>query len=428
MKEIKELLGFMNKGVTPYQVVEEGKKQLLEAGFIELKLQEDWYIKEGYDYFVAPNNGELIAFSVGAGLSFHTDIRLGVAHTDYPMFRIKPNPQMEGNGYLKLNVEPYGGAIYGTWFDRPLSIAGKVVLKGENAFSPITKLVQFKKSIGIIPSLAIHMNRQVNKGVEINPQKELLPILQTTVKENQEVILKEIAKELKVKQEEILDVDLYVYVTEQGEVIGMNQEFISSPRIDNLLSVKALVDGLIAGKRKHHINMIGLFNLVEIGSQSKEGADSQTLSLVIEKIFTSRGVSKDKIISTLARSMYLSVDGAHGLHPNYSEKQDPTNSLTLGKGFAIKTSSSQRYVTDLEAISVIKAICEEKDIPYQMQVNRSDLVGGQTLGPILSKSLPMKGVDMGVPMLAMHSARELCHVKDYEALAMLIRSFFAYEN
>lgn len=425
---MKQLINLLTKGVSPFHLVNESKKYLLDYGFEELKLEEYWYPQVGKGYFVSPSPSVLVAFTFGNGviLSQKPNIRIAAAHTDQPTFKIKFNPEINNNNYLQINVEPYGGAIYNTWLDRPLGIAGKVVLKSNNIFKPKVSLFDSKRPIAIIPNLAIHMNRDVNRGVELNAQNHMIPIiaiLNKTLNKNN-FLLNYIAKELEVNITDILDFDLYLYNTDKPEIVGINQEFLSSPRLDNIISVQALLDGIVQAERKQGINIIALFDNEEIGSRSKQGADSNILSFIIQKMFNDKNTMQTNYIQSLVNSMMLSVDVAHSLHPNYISKSDITNKVILGKGIALKSSANQKYVTDSEVAGAILQLCEKEEIKIQRAINRSDMLGGQTLGPIVSSYLPIKAVDIGVPMLAMHSARELVHIDDYQSLKDLIYAFF----
>lgn len=422
---MEHLLNLINKGTSPYQVVDHCIEQLVEKGFQQLRLNETWTLNHGGKYYVSPYPSVLIAFTQGSE-SFGKNIRVGAAHTDQPMLKVKPNPEMTEGKYCKLNVGRYGGLINNTWLDRPLAVAGKVMLKGKNAFSPITRLFDGNKPICIVPNVAIHMNSKVNQGVELNAQVDMMPMmgLHKKDKTKDKFFIDYLAATMNVEADDILDFDLYLYNRELGEVIGYEEELISAPRIDNLASVQALMEGLMEGNRADGMNLIALFDNEEIGSRSKQGADSLLLSMILEKAYESIGYSHSEYIEVLANSFMISADGAHAIHPNHKEKSDPSNFNYLGDGITIKTSATQRYVTDSEASAVIIGLCEENNIPYQRYVNRSDMAGGQTLGPLISTFLPIMSADLGVPMLAMHSARELAAVSDYQALVDLIKAFY----
>lgn len=425
----KELIDFINKATTPYHTVEEGKKLLDEAKFTQLNVRDEWDLQPGENYYVTPFATSLFAFTIGDDWEVGQNIRIGAAHTDSPGFRVKPNGEMASNGYLKLNTEVYGGPIINTWLDRPLSLAGKVATKSDDPFKPSMQLFDVKEALITIPNLPIHFNREVNKGIELNKQIDTLPLfsMENEDTDKDKFFIEYIAKEIGVKKEEILDYDIYVYSVEEGTRLGMNKEFISSPRLDNLTSVLALLKAIIKGVRREGVNLIALYDNEEIGSRSKQGADSSTLNLLIEKIF--RGLkSKDeeRLFDIAVDSMLLSVDVAHGTHPNRPDKYDPSNKTKLNQGIIIKIDSNQKYAFDTEAVAIVQQICEKSGIKYQKFVNRSDVGGGGTLGSIISSWLPIKTVDLGVPLLAMHSARETMGLYDQTYLENLLSAFFGF--
>lgn len=410
------LFNLLDKGKTQFHLVKECKNILATNGFDELDITTEWDLIPGKKYMVSPYSSMLIAFVYGEHAS---SLRMAAAHTDFPMLKLKPNPEISKIGYEQANVEPYGGLISSTWFDRPLGLAGKVMVKGDNVFSPKSLLFDSEKPIFTIPNLAPHLKKE--KNAELDLQKELIPLAGTinsddTSKEN--FIKDYIANTLSIDSKDILDYDLYLYITDATEYIGINDEFISSPRLDNISSVSAILSSLCTGKIQNCIALGAFFDNEEIGSRSKQGADSLLLRDIIDRILPSK--------SFYANAFNISLDVAHGTHPNYPEKSDITNQITLGQGVVLKTSASQRYVTDSEAGAVITALCNENNIPLKKQVNRSGMAGGQTLGPIMSSYLPIKSVDMGIPMLAMHSARELVHKKDYISLVDMITKYYEY--
>lgn len=352
-------------------------------------------------------------------------LRLAAAHTDHPCLYIKSNPEIDSKGYGKLNVEVYGGAILNTWMDRALSVAGKVVIKSDNVFEPEVRIVDMKRPLFTIPNLAIHLNREVNKGVELNRQNDLEPLAFVDGTEvEKEFFLSLLARELKVSASEILDYELYLYNCDAGDVLGIQEDMISAPRLDNITSVEACLQGLLNQNREKGINVIALFDNEEIGSRTKQGADSEFLYRLLKKIYRCLGVAEEKAETAIFGGFALSLDVAHGFHPNKPEKSDPTNPNPLGKGVVIKRSSAQNYVTDSEAVATAMMIFENEGIPYQKFASRSDVSQGGTLGSIASKYLPMKMVDMGVPILAMHSARELMAAADQYYLEEFVTAFF----
>lgn len=421
----EQLFHLIEKGVSPYQVVEEAEKRLKEAGFEKLEFHTAWGLTGGKSYYMIHHGTTLIAFTIPKTLYYRESFRMAAAHTDFPCLRIKPSCDVVTNRYAQVNIEVYGGAILNTWLDRPLGVAGRVAVRGNDPFVPEMKYFASEKNLLTIPNLAIHMNREVNKGVELNKQIDMIPVAGLLAEEkNADYFLSFLAKELSVAKEDILDFELSVYCKEQPEYVGVADDFISSPRLDNLTSCAALVSGILDAERKDGINLIALFDHEEIGSRSKQGAGSILLHDMLLRILAECG-AKESAQELLYQSMLLSVDVAHGLHPNQAGKMDITNKPVLGSGFCIKEACSQSYATDCEAIAIIQQICDLKKIPYQKFVNRSDMAGGGTLGSIASALLPVKTVDIGIPLLAMHSARELMGAADQEALTELVTAYFS---
>lgn len=424
---MEHLMQLLQNSGSPYQVVEVCEERLKEAGFEELDWHHMLAVRQGGKYYMKPYKTMLVAFTVGTKRGFYKKLRMAAAHTDQPCFKVKPNADMKENGYLKVNVETYGGPILSTWTDRPLNLAGKVILRGESVFEPKTVLFDSERPIAVIPNLAIHMQRDANKGVELNKQKDVLPMLATLSEKwnKEDSFLRYVAEKLGVDKEEILDFDLFFYNADEPELIGLENEFISSPRLDNLTSVAALVDAIIHGEREEGLNMILLYDNEEIGSRTKQGAATNLVELILKAIFAAENMSDGQYLQTVAHSMYLSVDGGHAIHPNSPERCDPTNRPVLGHGMLIKTNANQQYVSDAEMSGAMRQLLEKYNIPYQNGITRSDIPGGSTLGPIMSGVFPMRAADIGMPMLAMHSARELAAVADYEGLKQCVTAFFA---
>lgn len=424
-KEIKQLLKTLECGVSPFHVVQESKRQLKEEGFEELSLQKAWKLEKGKGYFLTPYQSSLIAFWIGKDYKNEDMLRIEAAHTDWPCLKIKSLPEKQGK-YQTLNVEVYGGPILNTWLDRPLSAAGRVSIKSENIFKPEIKLIDFKKPIFVIPNLAIHMNRDVNKGVEINKQVDLLPLagMMPEKKKEAEWFLELLAEELKVKKQDILDFEINLYNLDKPELIGIKEEFISSPRLDNITSVQACVYAVTEGKRKDGINVIALFDNEEVGSKTKQGGDSQLLPMILERLYLALGQTREEYLAAAANGMMLSVDVAHAIHPNHPERCDITNQIYLNDGVALKLSGNQRYATDCEAIGIVEQLCQNHGISYKKFANHSNIPGGSTLGSLTSSILPMKTVDMGIPMLAMHSSRETMGKEDQVSICKLMKAFF----
>ena len=423
----EKLFSLLEDGVTPFHVVAHVEEELKKASFKELKMTQLWNVECGGSYYINHNQSAIFAFKVGKDVKADSMIRMAAAHTDHPCLHIKPAPDVNGCGYAQVNVEVYGGAILNTWLDRPLSIAGKIAVRSKDAFKPDIRLLDAKKPIMTIPNLAIHMNREVNKGVELNRQTDLLPIIGMIKEEleEKEYLLNYLAKELDVKKEDILDYELFIYNTEKPMYIGIEDEIISAPRLDDLTSVQALVSGLIDGKSEDTIRLIALFNHEEIGSKTKQGADSMLLNHILDKLQIALKRTEEERIAGLYNGMLLSVDVAHALHPNKPGKMDITTKPVLNKGFVIKEACVQSYATDCEAVGIVCQLCEENKIPYQKFVNRSDERGGGTLGSLASSMTPVKTIDIGIPMLAMHSAKECMGAEDELALYQVVTAFFS---
>ena len=427
MKAQSRLFDLLKQGVTPFHSVRASKEDLVNNGFTPLSYEDSWNLEKGGKYVVEHHGTSLFAFTIGEEWQPTDMLRLAAAHTDYPCMRIKPNGDFATNGYAQINIEVYGGPILNTWFDRPLGVAGRVALRSENPFEPKMVLYKSSKAVMTIPNLAIHMNREVNQGVAINNQVDLMPILDMLPEDmkNTKYFMAFLAEELGVEEKDILDFELCLYVMEDPSYIGIKDSFISSPRLDNQTSVSALVWGLVDGKRKDGVNIIALFDHEEVGNTSKQGAASIFLHDLTKRILYTLGATTEEAERAIYKSMLLSVDVAHGLHPNKPGKMDITNKPVLGKGFCIKEASSQSYATDAQAIGILAQICDQNQIPYQRFLNRSDVRGGGTLGSVASTLLPIKTVDLGVPLLAMHSSRELMGAADMDALYEAVKTYFA---
>lgn len=426
-KFAQDLVDFIYESPTAFQAVETSKKLLQENGFRELILNEKWNVEVNGRYYVTKNSSALVAFTVNSQDVEKEGFRIVGSHSDSPTFRIKPKAEMVVEGtYLKLNTECYGGPILNTWLDRPLAIAGRVVLKGENALRPVEKMVNIKKPICIIPNVAIHMNRTVNEGYALNKQKDMLPLV-GLINENLEkdnFLLKELAKELDVELEEIIDFDLFLYEFEKGSLIGPNEEFISTGRLDNLSMAHSSLHALIDANGSKGVNVVAVFDNEEVGSSTKQGADSNMLINILERICLSLQKSREEFFSAIYSSFIISADLAHAVHPNMVDKHDPTSRPVMGKGPVIKINANQAYTSDAQSISVYKSICKEAGVNYQEFVNRSDERGGSTIGPISSTHLDIPSVDVGSPILAMHSIRELGNVEDHYNIYKTFNKFY----
>ena len=423
-----ELVDFLYDSPSACHGVKATQNILDKNGFIEIKETDKWELQAKGKYYVIKNDSALIAFEVGTGNIEETGFRLIGAHTDVPGFRIKPNPQMISEGkYVKLNTEVYGGPILYTWYDRPLSIAGKVSIKGVSPLKPETRLINIDKPLLIIPSLAIHMNREVNEGYKINKQVDTLPLLGliNDELEKEDYLMNILAEELQVNKEDILNFELGLYEYEKGSLIGMNEELISSGRFDDLWMVFAGVKALVNSKENVATKVMICIDNEEIGSLTAEGANSTLLNNILERIALGLGKDREGYYRTLANSIMISADLAHAVHPNLGAKHDPTNRPVLEGGPVLKIAASGSYSTDSFNGAVFAGICESVGVPFQKFVNRSDLRGGTTIGPITSANLTIPVIDMGAPVLGMHSIRELASVKDNYYTIKVFTEFFS---
>lgn len=420
------LLSFIDRSPSMFHAADTITSELKSNGFTYLDQTSNWNLEKGGKYYVTSNQSAVIAFVVNNDSIENEGFKIVGAHTDVPGFKIKPSPQMNTETYVKLNTEVYGGPIINTWLDRPLSAAGRVALKGDNILRPTIKLVDLERPLLIIPNLAIHMNREVNNGVKLNTQKETLPIL-TYVKEKLEgnIILEEVAKKLGVETSDILEMDLFLYPTEKGCMVGLKDEFISTARLDDLSMVYSGLYALLNTPSHTGINVLAAFDNEEVGSTSKQGANSPFLGTLLERIAVSLGKSREEYFRALAHSFIISADVAHLLHPNYPEKSDPTNKVLPGNGPAIKLSANCSYTTDSDSFGVFANLCKTNDIPYQVFVNRSDERGGSTIGPVTASHLGVRSVDIGTPMLSMHSARELMAADDFIHTTSAMKAFYS---
>ena len=423
----KELIDFIHESPTNFHAVANVKKELTAHGFIQLFSGEAWQLHKGGKYFVTKNHSSLFAFEIGDG-DIANGLKFICAHSDSPTFRVKPNAEMPVAGkYLKLNTEVYGGPIMYTWFDRPLSMAGRVMLKSSNPLKPATHLVNFDRPMMAIPHLAIHFNRAVNdQGNPLSKQRDMLPVIaminETFEKDN--YLLRLVAKEMNVRPEDILDFDLTLYEYEKGCLFGANEEFISSGKLDDLAMVHAAMKAFVASKPCSKTKVLAVFDNEEVGSGTKQGAGSPILRTVVERIVFGLGGTQEDLYRAIHNSFMISADMAHALHPNYVEKHDPTNHPVINGGPVIKFNANQKYVTDADSAAVFTTICEMAGVPCQKFVNHSDMAGGSTLGNILLSQMEMRGVDIGNPMWAMHSVRETGGVLDHIYVTKAFTTFY----
>ena len=424
----REVIEFIDESPSTYHVVKNCSDILDENGFERIMPREKWEIKKGGKYFFKKSSSTIIAFTVGENFDVKKGFKIFGAHTDSPCFRIKPNPEIVTENIVRLNTEVYGGPILSTWFDRPLSIAGRVIVKGEDPFFPKTIKIKIDEPLLTIPNLAIHQNREVNNGVKIDKQNDVLPVISLINKnfEKEGYLEKIILEKTGIKKEDIIDFDLYLYATEKGCLLGANEEFMSSPKLDNLASVYTGIIGLVeAEENQDRINIFVAFDNEEIGSATKQGADSNYLLNTLERISLALGFNRSDFLQMLESSYILSADAAHAAHPAHLGKTDPTNRGKINEGISIKISAKQKYTSDGYSIAVIRHLIEGTEIRIQPFVNESNELGGSTIGPISSTHLDIDGVDLGVPMFAMHSVRELCGIFDMFYLKELAKEFFS---
>ena len=417
---INRLFQFLESSPVNFLAVDTICKRLNDAGFrcfdASSRLES---VKAGEKFYVVKNDSSIYAFVIGRQPLAEKGFHMICSHCDSPTFRIKPNAEMLREGMLSLNTEVYGGPIMSTWFDRPLSLAGRVIVDSGDVMQPETRLLHIRRPLLTIPNLAIHFNRQVNDGVKLSKQTDMLPLMAATVTEEMKkdgVLLSLISEELNVSIPDILDFDLYLYDTTPPSIFGLQQEMISAGRLDDLSMVHASLEALIAATEEgipEQTNVMAVFDNEETGSQTKQGAGSPFLRSMIERIIIAQEGRGDDFYRAVEQAFMISADNAHAWHPNYSSKYDPTNHPHLGLGPVIKLNASQKYATDAVSAAVFAGICRKAGVPFQYFVNHSDVAGGSTLGNILASSLPVKGVDMGNGVLAMHSVKETASVADH---------------
>ena len=417
MEILKDLMNFLDSSVTMFHAINECEKVLQNCGYIYLPENEKWNIRAG-KYYTKRNSSSLIAFDIANG-DYH--FQISAAHSDSPTFKLKDRPIIESNGYLKLNVEAYGGMIDATWLDKPLTLAGRVMV--DTGCGIETRLVYIDKDLLIIPNVPIHFNREINKGFAFNNQVDMLPVF-SAGNLSEADFDKMLAKELGVKPEAILAKDLYLVNRQKAAVIGYDNELISSGRLDDLECVYTSLLGFIEAMNNDHINVFAVFDNEEVGSVTKQGAMSTFLVSTLNRINKALGKSDEDYYRAIAKSMLISCDNAHAIHPNHPELFDVKNRPVLNKGIAIKESANQKYTTDAFSRAVLKKILDKNNIPYQTFANRSDIMGGSTLGNLSNTAVSMNAVDIGLPQLAMHSAYETAGAKDVEYAIEALRAFF----
>ena len=429
---IQRLLSFLDASPVNFLAVKNITEELQQHGYRRIDTTEALgTVKAGDKFFVTKNDSSIYAFQIGRKALAETGFHMICAHCDSPTFRIKPHAEIDcEGGIVKLNTEVYGGPIMSTWFDRPLTLAGRVIVKSKDVMTPTTLLLHVKRPLLQISNLAIHFNRQVNDGVKLSRQKDVLPILGIINDELEKgnllmnIILEELNKQQTVAREDILDFDLYLADATPACTFGAHNELISSGRLDDLSMCFAGLEALLASQPTDTTQVLAIFDNEETGSQTKQGAGSPFLSYMLKRIALAQGGSEEAYYQAVERAFMISADNAHAWHPNYSEKYDPTNHPMLGGGPVIKFNAAQKYASDAYSASVFASLCEKAGVPCQRFVNHSDVAGGSTLGNILASSIPLRGVDMGNAILAMHSCRETGSTADHEFCVKVFTQFY----
>lgn len=424
----RSLKEFLDASPVNFYAVDTIRRHLDDAGYTLLDPRDAWNIERGKKYYMTQNDSAIFAFVAGT-----TDVprafRIISAHSDSPCFRVKPNCEILSDGrMLSLNTEVYGGPILYTWFDRPLSLAGRVILRSDDPLRPEHRLVRFEQPMMTIPHLAIHFNRAVNEGNPLSKQRDMLPVV-GRLPEGENAggwLRRTIAAKLGVDADDILDFDMSLYDTTPATTIGAFGDFICSGRVDDLSMAHAAMMALLSCDAPcEDTRVMAIFDNEETGSGTKQGAGSPILDFILRRVNMALGGSEEDYLRALAASFMISADNGHGVHPNYVSKQDPTNHPVLGDGPVIKINANCKYMTDADSAAVFASICQEAGVPVQYFVNHSDVAGGSTLGNILTSQMPLRGVDMGAPVWAMHSCRETASCADHCYTIRAFSKFFA---
>jgi aspartyl aminopeptidase len=409
---------FIDTSPTVYHVANNIADKLGNNGFLKLDEKDKWDLEKGCSYYIQRNNSAIIAFKIGSNYKFENGCCIIGTHTDSPALKVKNNALDSNYGITKIGVEVYGSPIISSWLDRDLSIAGKIIIKNDKGISE--QLIDFKKPIAVIPNLAIHLNREVNKGFEYNKQKHLCPL--SSLFEEKDLF--QVILEYFDINGEILEADLFFYDIQKSCYLGLNQEFISAPKIDNLAMCHASLESIISSKNENKILISVFYDNEEIGSNTYQGASSQFLKNILERIAFTLSSQKEDYFRMLASSIFISADGAHAVHPNFSEKHDKDYMPIINDGPVIKYNANFRYATTSETAAFFINLCKNIGIDYQKVINRSDIPSGSTIGPMSSALLNVKTIDVGNPMLAMHSIREFAGVKDHFDMIKVLKEFF----
>ena len=429
----QQLLDFIQQSPTPFHAVETMKKALDSAGFQELPEEQSWKTTVGEKYYVIRNSSSIIAFVMGKQSAVNTGIRLVGAHTDSPCLKIKPNPELNKKNYFQLGVEVYGGVLLNPWFDRDLSIAGRLVYKAKGSNSPQQALINMKRPVAVIPSLAIHLDREANSKRTINPQTDIPPLLFKGNADDKNVghkvdfravLADELKKELHGEKAgssdiTVMDYDLFFYDCQPPAITGLNEDFIASARLDNLLSCYTGMQALLESNGEV-TSLLICNDHEEVGSTSASGANGPMLKSFLERLYP----DTEERARILSQSLLISTDNAHGVHPNYSDKHDNNHGPVINEGPVIKINANQRYATDSVTSSLFRHLCEEEGVSVQSFVTRTDMGCGSTIGPITAANIGVQTLDVGVPTFAMHSIRELAGVDDAHNLFKVLSGFY----
>lgn len=429
-----DFIDFIAKSPTKYHAIDYVKSKLLEHGFESLSIDEKWVLKPSGRYFIEQDNSALIAFCMSSHeLEMQSvsenGIRLVCAHTDSPAFKVKPVAQtITSEGYIRLNTQGYAWPILSTWFDRPLSLAGRVALKGEHPFKPIIRLIDMEDPILIIPNIAFHLTKEKIEG-GISKQKEMLPIMGMGNKDmNTNNLLDLIAQKLNISTESVLDYELYLYPVDKGRLVGMNADFIVTPRQDDLVMVYAALEALTNTNADNSAKMIAFFDAEEETNSTLGGADTPFLRNILTKIVKSIGGDEEDLIKLINHSFAVSLDTSFAVHPNYMECSDPTCSPVMNKGIVIKYDANMHYATTAFSAAIFQETCHQNNIPYQKEATNSDFRTGRTVSAFIQTQVEMKCVEVGIPTWGMHSAYESCGTADLFNLICALRNYWEMPN
>lgn len=419
-ERVQELFQFIKNSPSCFHAIATIRKELLENNFIELTENKRWNLEAGKQYFVTRNQSSIIAFKVPC--ADYTSYHIVASHSDSPTYKLKENNEVEAAGkYVLLNTEPYGGMIASTWFDRPLSLAGRLLVKGENG-GVKSVLVNVDRDLLMIPNMAVHMNREINNGYKYNPQIDMMPVLGDNTSKGS--VKASVAAAAGVKEEDIISSDLYLYNRQEPCVWGANGEYLSCPQLDDLECSFVSLKGFLKGQNAKSVSVYCVFDNEEVGSGTKQGAKSTFMVDTLKRINSAMGRTEEDYHCAVASSFMVSADNAHAVHPNHPDKADKTNRVYMNEGIVIKANSRQNYCTDGVSAAIFKSICEKANAPYQFFHNRSDLPGGGTLGNLSNMQVSLNAVDIGLPQLGMHSCFETAGVKDIQPTIDIMEAFY----